>query len=323
VVLPIPSELENTDWRTYHAEALADLTEDVNVDELALQVASSERKYFQLLRRRQHNQAVSALEEVVNGDLMEDRKYIGWLLQLAARAAHFSGDIDKATQLQQRAFGANPVLLPPGHIEYIPLIPPNEQAEAIVKRLMNFDPPKAYLAEFDQIRSHLTSQVSARQFEEALKKLGLILGFESHRPEREIGKGPDVLWLISEELGLVIEAKSRKRLENPLAKTEHAQLLESYAWFQEQYDRFEGLKVVVSPNILAADEVTIGDTLVLTLDSLSVIVGRVNELLNDLATSAHLEREALLMKCNSRLEELKLKPNLLVREFFEPLENVV
>ena len=37
--------------------------------------------------------------------------------------------------------------------------------------------------------------------------------------------GPDVLWLLTENLGLVIEVKSRKDRDNALYRKQHGQLL--------------------------------------------------------------------------------------------------
>ena len=48
-----------------------------------------------------------------------------------------------------------------------------------------------------------------------------MLGFETSRPEKTYGKGPDLLWLISTEVGLIIEAKSRKMTANAMTKVQH------------------------------------------------------------------------------------------------------
>jgi hypothetical protein len=241
------------------------------------------------------------------------------LLQLAARAAFLAKDFDKVRQLQKRAFKANRVLFQPDEAQYIALKPAGEQAKAIVDGFLKYDLPKAYLAEFGEIESHLTATVSAAQFEEALKGLGRFLGFQSQRPECEFDAGPDVLWIASEHLGFVIEAKSCKQVDNPLTKKEYGQLLTSDKWFHEQYEGYESIKVVVHPNAFADHRVAPGDTMVLTLDTLSVMVARIKETLNCLADSTDLDRETLLVKCNAKLEELNLKPEQLVENYLMPL----
>jgi hypothetical protein len=59
---------------------------------------------------------------------------------------------------------------------------------------------------------------------------GAFLGFGSHRPEREIGKGPDNLWAVGGLNYLVIECKSGVTAAQ-ISKTDCNQLIGSVSWF--------------------------------------------------------------------------------------------
>jgi len=146
--------------------------------------------------------------------------------------------------------------------------------------------------------------------------LGIILGFEAHRPENELGRGPDDLWILSKDMALVIEAKSRKDRDNPLTKDEHGQLLEAFEWFRQNYPDLTGYKVVVHPNATTTDVVTAGDSLALTLEKLSVVLANTRELITHLCGVP--TESTLTTECEKKLASLGLTPTQLIERFLEP-----
>ncbi|MFD4634783.1 helicase, partial [Streptomyces sp. NPDC058284] len=72
-------------------------------------------------------------------------------------------------------------------------------------------------------------------FEVALERLGRHLGFESQRPERTLGNGPDVLWALGELRYLVLEAKSGATADK-IWRKDVEQLSHSMNWFRDTYD---------------------------------------------------------------------------------------
>ena len=72
---------------------------------------------------------------------------------------------------------------------------------------------------------------TAETVEQGLHELGKLLGATSSRPEKETGRGPDVLWLF-DDCGACIEAKSEKT--SPIHKTDAAQLVLSEKWCNQQ-----------------------------------------------------------------------------------------
>ena len=306
------------DWTQFHADALADATSLPPVDVGSLNVASAERRYFAQLQAGYGPKAIAGIEKFVRENNTLDSKLKGWLLELAARAAHQVGDTTNRDRLQREAYSLNRNLhRPVSGASYTPLMASTKQAENIVDYLQQFELLGGAPIDFEQIADQLVQTATSNQFEEALKNLGRVLGFSSERPEKEQGVGPDVLWVLDGNSSWIIEAKSKKLPHNLLSKAEHGQLLQSAEWFHTHYQGMNGLRVVVHPNALATGSVTVGDTMALTLSKLGELVGSVRTLLNDLS-SEQIPRQALISKCESRLGELHLRPGQIANGYLVP-----
>lgn len=92
---------------------------------------------------------------------------------------------------------------------------------------------------------------SANQFEQALADFGRMIGFSTQRPESTGEPGSDVLWLLPGRVGVIIEAKSRKKNKSPLSKENHGQLLVSQVWFTAAYPNYTAVRVSVHPSATA------------------------------------------------------------------------
>ena len=301
------------DWTEYHAEVLADAAASPPVNVHNLAIAECERRFFRLVRDGYFEKAIAVVEKFTGDGENVSTQIRGWLVQHAARAATLWDNEPKAEELQRRAFALNRALLRPRVAPaYVRVAAPSEQSESIIKFLGSYEPRKGFLSLFEEVVDWLTPNASSNQFEESLRRLGEMLGFQSQRPDHEFGKGPDVLWVMSGHQAWVIEAKSQKHSANPLTKDEHGQLLEAFQWFCSEYPGFEGQKVVVHPNAVVTESVSATDSLALTLDSLLVLVTRARELFTDLCSSA-LPWQALTRECDRRLVELELSSSTLTR----------
>lgn len=302
-------------WTEFHADTLAEATSVSLVDKPSLQIAATERRYFAQMRNGYFGKAITTAMNFVDKQEDLDPAQKGLLLELAARAAHQWQNPVQRDKLQNSAYQHNKSLCRPvGGINYAPLSPPTTQAEAIVDRILSFALRQGVVAELDQIASHLVPTATSNQFEEALKNLGIMLGFSAERPDNEQDKGPDVLWLLDNHKAWVIEAKSQKKAINPLTKAEHGQLLQAYVWFKTHYEGLDGVGVVVHPNTLVTDSVTSGETMALTLPKLNEMVGSFRKLLGEL-TSEPNRRAVLLTQCESRLRDMSLDPNSIAEAY--------
>jgi replicative superfamily II helicase len=308
------------DWIKYHAEMLAELTGSTE-DKNLLTQAAVERKAFQLMRDGYLEKTVAKLEKHWQRAAELDEKSRGWLKQLAARAAHYWGNTNLAQQLQQQAHADNYNLLRPQVIPpYVPLTVPGKQAEAIVAQISDYKlHRRGYIAWFNQEISQLVPEASSNQFEQALENLGYMLGFHTQRPEKIYGKGPDVLWLLSDNLGLVIEAKSRKNQDNALTKEEHGQLLNAAEWFKEEYPNYSCIRVSVHPNLGTTKATVTNESKALTLDKLNELISDARTLLVELCESVVSDGE-LLVRCEKLLASSTLRPQSLVERYLVPFE---
>ena len=82
----------DADWVAYHASELSEAAHAAPLDELALRVASIERKTFKFQRLGQYEKALAALEKMMYDEaLVTDRQRRAWLAAANARIAYQLG----------------------------------------------------------------------------------------------------------------------------------------------------------------------------------------------------------------------------------------
>ena len=159
-----------------------------------------------------------------------------WLQEQLAMYLHF---VDPA-QAQKTLAGAvklnRRVMRPLSGVSYKRARSSIEQASTSSTFLMGqyMDGTELRLG-FDQLLAQLVfDHEGARTFEAGLEEVGSLLGFDSQRPERETGSGPDNLWGLGNSRFLVIECKSEAT--SLVWKKDAGQLAHSMNWFSEKYD---------------------------------------------------------------------------------------
>ncbi len=311
----------DADWVAYHAEALAQLTEEKQIDTYQLELAAIERKAFELMRNGNFEKAVNRLENFSESASAHDVKSKGWLLQFAACIAYRWGNREEALRLQRQAYACNnnlirPKITPP----YVPLFKPSPQAEAMVDKIDEHWPRRGYLNEFEAVVSLLVPSASSNQFEQALADLGSMLGFRAERPDNSYKIGPDVLWLLTDHLALVMEAKSQKLANNPLTKKEHGELLDAEAWFKREYPDYTCERISVHPNATSR-QVSAETSKVLTLNKLQELISEMRSLLEPLANSLA-SHDNLVAQCELLLAKSNLTPQKLIDHYLASFEVV-
>ncbi|EIP8155989.1 hypothetical protein LT216_002632, partial [Enterococcus faecalis] len=197
---------------------------------------------------------------------------------------------------------------------------PSDQSKMIVKKYKEFRSPRGILSNIDEIESLITSTSSANQFEEALKKLGDYLGFISERFDDD-GIGPDVLWLINEKKGIIIEAKSRKKEHNAFRKEEHGQLLIAERWFKTKFPDIEALPVSVHQDKIATKASFAEGVKVLTFDNILLIIKETKKLYSQLI-DYHLDEKALEVQCQKLLLQFDLLSERFVEKYLDTFETM-
>lgn len=311
-------------WKRYHAETLAELVVPTAPAESQLKFADAERTAFDLWRRNMFEDAIQKIKRFCEREKDNvDVQARGWLEQMAARIALYWEREDLARELQQSAYLNNKSLHRPlNEQKYLPVAQPGAQAQAIVAGLKAFRSKRGFLADFDQMTSLLTATATSNQFEESLAKLGTVLGFSTDRPESKYGIGPDVLWLLNESTGLVIEAKSQKLIDNPITKREHGQLLSSAEWFKREYPEYECIRVSMHPNQKVGAATVTNNSKVLNFEKLAEMVIAIRKLIVELDKSIISDAE-LEIKCEQLLQSSDLSAKRLPHKFLQSFESGV
>lgn len=306
-------------WIEYHAETLAELIDETQPDNISFLQAAGERKAMNLWGDGYHERAIAKLEKVI-ADSAVDLQTRGWMEQLAARIADRWGNLERAEDLQRQAYAHNrnltrPKVLPP----YRPLSVPSVQANSIVREFSGYRFRRGIVQAFEDIVANLNNNASANQFEQALVDLAPMLGFSSERHDSN-GEGPDVLWLLPRKIGLVIEAKSRKKAKKALTKTEHGQLLIAAEWFKKNYKGYECVRISVHPKNRATKAAVAGASHALTYEKLAILIDDARFLLVALSDS-QLSDDSLVTECEKLLSRSSLKAERFVEGYLLPFQD--
>lgn len=306
----------DTDWVQYHAETLADKVSDVEVDAKPFSIAAAERKAVNLWQDGNHGLAIARVEKAIEGN-QPDNQTEGWLWQLAGRIADAWMHGDKAEEMQRNAFGRNRNLLRPKVLPPYRAVPqPGPQSQAIAQLLEGFRSRRGLLKEFEEAVVHLNREASANQFEQALADLGKLIGIVTERHDNH-GEGPDILWLLPFKLGLIIEAKSRKKETGALTKDDHGQLLVAHQWFTQNYPDYQSVKVAVVPQNRATRAASAHASHALTYENLLRLVADARTLLTQLCDSS-LSGPHLVTECSALLRDSALEADRLVANYLVP-----
>jgi hypothetical protein len=222
-------------WVAASKSALVHLKYENNQSSITL--VQKQRDAFACATRNDAAQATRLLNEAVNA--AADDKTKGWLIQQLAEYTHLLNPTESQVLLRS-AVSTNPrVLRPREGIDYKRLAPSTaKQAERCALRLKKEYASGNHLivAVNGMIDKLIFLPETSESFEQTMSDVGWLLGFDTQRPEKEFGRGPDVLWEAGEMSYFVIECKNGVTSDNPINKHDCNQLNGSVVWFQELYD---------------------------------------------------------------------------------------
>ncbi|HEX6665816.1 MAG TPA: DEAD/DEAH box helicase [Solirubrobacterales bacterium] len=275
--------------------------------------AQAQRAAFELAAAERFPEAAKRLQDVTNE--VGDPLLRGLLKQEAASYTHRFDPV-KAQKMQTSAFTDNRSLTRPRHsMQYSRLgSTTSSQSQAAVDYLAeHYDHPAALLVGVGALREQLTPNpdpTSVPGFEQGVLDLGRHLGLTGQRPERDAGRGPDVLWSLGNQSYLVIECKSGSE-QTEIGKGDMAQLSQAIDWFEETYDQTSNaVPVLIHPShqlehkasartgtrILAFEKLT---GLLSALETLATAVGTCEpfldpKVLQERLTALHLNAAAIV-----------------------------
>lgn len=171
-------------------------------------------------------------------DEERDDSVAGVLLELQATYADLTNP-ELAQQILTIARAKNTnVTKPLGGLSYTPLDGHTPQAATCAERLnAMYSTPAALRLDVETIADDLAfDELRTEQFEEAMRRAGVLIGVGSQRPEHDLNDGgPDNLWSLGDNRFWVIEAKTGVR-SAAIGKRDLGQLVESLLWFGKRYD---------------------------------------------------------------------------------------
>jgi hypothetical protein len=239
----------NPDWVKASKKALVNVTYDgaAKISEMAV----VQRKAFGLAQLNQFRQAADAIQDLANAE--KNPKMHGWLKQQLAEYVH-RFDKSQAQEILLSATMLNRCLTKPlGGITYTKLgvstISQAMRAETyLTSKFTNVNEIVIWIhGSIDDLHFY---EDDAERFEKAMALLGLAVGFETQRPEAELGKGPDDLWALGGLRFLVIECKNGATT-NTIAKKDADQLAGSMNWFHGAYDQScQATPIMVHPALM-------------------------------------------------------------------------
>jgi hypothetical protein len=222
--------------------------------------------------------AVEAMSKSANAT--QDPLLKGWRQEEVAVYKH-PLDAAAAQRILDGAVSLNPrVMKPMQGITARRVTAADNQAQAAARFLSErYEEPSDLIVGVNALLEDLSFDPDRTdEFEDALERLGKHLGFVADRPERNTGKGPDVLWAVGERSYLVIECKSGATSADEIYKRDVAQLAHSMNWFEQTYPKGSiCTAVLIHPqSVLAPDATAPTGCRIITTEKLESLCGHVS-----------------------------------------------
>ena len=275
------------DWQTFHREQMQKAQTIESPADESVALASAELQAWNYALRGQYTSAADEIARLTNENEVLTEIDKGWYLQLQAEYLHHSNRVS-ALEKQLKAHELNPNLLkPPDGVNYRKIqAKQTDQAYAVLEWVRKSNEPNALVSRANAALESLAFGVPNNSFEEALCDLADVLGFQSHRPDDQFGRGPDVLWRMADGHYLIIEAKNQVQIDRKeIYKNEAQQLGHHVTWFQQEYPGEVYTPILVHPSATLAYEAYLPDkSKVIQPDDLQKIVESARSFVTALAS---------------------------------------
>lgn len=244
---------DREDWKAFYLERMSGLKNpefETNINH----ILTIEREAENALLSHNHEKACELIQGLLDSQPLEKTER-GWYLQTLARYQYYISKVH-SMELQKSAFTLNNQLLCPrdgltykkiGKIE-------GGRVSGIRQWLSSFEDYNNLSLFVNDFLNDLSFDIDSDRFEEAMKTLGSLLGFNSQRPDKEYKKGPDNLWCTPSGKYFLIESKSMVLGDREtIKKTEAAQMNTHIEWFKKEYGEACAFKpvLVIPTNKLA------------------------------------------------------------------------
>lgn len=237
-----------SDWKQFYVNTMNGANLDNSPRNRLIDQLIEERNAEELSYSGRFEEAVSKLQNLVDSHISKNEEK-GWYLQVMARMQYFQSK-SKANQLQVNAHRANRILLRPktGMIfEKLEFLNQN-RLQNILSIMKGYESYDDLILDVNDVLDKLSFGIKAKDFENAVERVGTFLGFISQQPERDWKEGSDNLWCVKDNEFFLIECKSEvAENRDRIDKKETGQMNNSIAWFESKY-RTEGVtRIMIVP----------------------------------------------------------------------------
>lgn len=283
-------------WTNASKKALEEVTYEV-LGSVPIE-ATAQRSAFEHALAARYFDAKQALDPAI----LDSRKIAvrGWVKQRAAGYLNCADEV-AARNLQRSARMDNSRILKLPNGTKIPRLSSlgNQVTAAAAHIKSHFATPQELEIAVEAMLRDLTPSEehgSYNRFEDAVERVGLLLGFASSRPEKESGNGPDNLWGIGDDHFWVMEAKSEATAVE-VSRNNLEQLSHSSDWFEREYSdpRYRYTPILIHPSLKPKeDAVPRQGARVITFDKLAKLRESIRDFVTAVASQSSMHDESMI-----------------------------
>ena len=223
----------NSDWVEVCKNGISSVeyVKTINVSKYAVAI----RKAFNYALYGDYQKAASMITELVNDE--DNVRLKGYYKQMLAEYTNFF-DKNSAQQILKSAKKDNMEIL--NLIEGIQFskfaIANSSQTQIIIENInqRQLDANKLVLYADTILGDLKFEKDTSKRFENAIRDVFEMIGYNARQPEREVGKGPDDFVMLGTGDYLVIECKN-ETITDTICKHDCNQLMGSFSWFNNLY----------------------------------------------------------------------------------------
>lgn len=268
-------------WREFYRKTMETVELD-SVHQEYLEISKLEREADLQFQNRQNQNAAKTIQKIIDKSSEIDA---GWYFQLMASYLYPllpTESMDKQVKAYEKN---NRLYKPESGITYNKITNSSvTREESIIRWIKQHESHSSLTVKLVSILDTLSFNTPSNSFEEGIKDLGIILGFQSQRPEKTDDKGPDNLWQISGKQFWLISCKSMVKMDRPVIhKHEVGQLNTDIAWFKSQYEGCTAIPIFIHPaKTLDSDAFLTDTSYVITKETLDLLKRKVSNFYNSL-----------------------------------------
>nr|WP_315083992.1 helicase C-terminal domain-containing protein [uncultured Campylobacter sp.] len=299
-------------WIQAHNDRILNIEFKVN----SLNIFSIElRKAYNFAINKNYKAAQEILENYINKLPQDNKIFIGYAKQILAEYTNFI-DQNKAQEILKSACNLNNQILKPiNGIEYSKISQQKSQVDNITNYISDFINTNDLIIEVEEILSHLVfTKDTYDKFEDSIKRIGVLLGFYSQRPDKEYKCGPDNFWAIDNKY-LIIECKNGA-ITDTISKSDIEQITSSTSWFNQTYhikDKNNYFSILIHPsNKISQDAFSNEKIRVMTDKNLQIFKENIRGFFNSIKNKSSDNRAI-----DKQLKHYRLEPILIIENYTE------